>query len=140
MTAITPSCSASASRRANGVSEAMRAEPRCGLRCALRFTTPLVALIAATGIELGCAPRPATREVVIQAFAFSPATDTIQPGDTVRWSDQDLVPHTATSRIGGFDSGTLEAGEDWRYVARAPGKYEYECTLHPTMRGVLVVR
>ena len=105
-----------------------------------RLTTPLAALIAAAAIGLGCAPRPATREVVIRAFAFSPATDTVQAGDTVRWRNQDVVPHTATSRVGGFDSGTLEAGRDWRYVARAPGSYAYECTLHPTMRGTLVVR
>jgi plastocyanin len=104
------------------------------------LATPLVALFAAAAIELGCAPRPATREVVIRAFAFSPATDTVQAGDTVRWSNQDVVPHTATSRIGGFDSGALEAGQDWRYVAGTPGTYAYECTLHPTMRGTLVVR
>jgi plastocyanin len=107
---------------------------------ARRLATPLAALIAAAVIGFGCAPRPATREVVIQAFAFSPATDTVQAGDTVRWSNRDVVPHTATSRTGGFDSGTLDAGQDWRYVARAPGTFAYECTLHPTMRGTLVVR
>ena len=98
-----------------------------------------LALIA-TGFAFGCAPRPQTREIVIRAFAFSPATDTVQAGDTVHWSNQDVVPHTATSRTGGFDSGTLAAGQDWRFVPRAPGTFEYECTLHPTMRGTLVVR
>jgi len=105
-----------------------------------RLTAPLAALMAAVAIEQGCARRPATREVVIRSFAFSPATDTVQAGDTVRWSNQDVVPHTATSRVGGFDSGALDAGRDWRYVARAPGTFAYECTLHPTMRGTLVVR
>ncbi|HKH91912.1 MAG TPA: cupredoxin family copper-binding protein [Gemmatimonadaceae bacterium] len=105
-----------------------------------RLTTPLAALVAAIAIVLGCSPRPTTREVVIRSFAFSPATDTVQAGDTVHWINQDVVPHTATSRIGGFDSGTLEAGQDWRYVARTPGTFAYECTLHPTMRGTLVVR
>jgi plastocyanin len=104
------------------------------------LVTPLAALIAAVGIELGCAPRSMTREVVIRAFAFSPATDTVQAGDTIRWSNQDIVPHTATSQSGGFDSGPLEVGHAWRYVARVPGTYTYECTLHPTMRGILVVR
>jgi len=105
-----------------------------------RLTTPLAALIAAVAIELGCSPRPKTREVIIRSFAFSPATDTLQAGDTVRWSNRDVVPHTATSRTGGFDSGALESGQDWRYVARDRGTFEYECTLHPTMRGTLVVR
>jgi plastocyanin len=105
-----------------------------------RLAIPLAVLIAVAGIGLGCAPRPVTREVVIRAFAFSPATDTVQAGDTVRWRNEDVVPHTATSRAGGFDSGTLEAGQDWRYVTRTPGSYAYVCTLHPTMRGTLVVR
>ena len=105
-----------------------------------RLTTTFPAVIAATAIGLGCGPRPVTREVVIQGFAFAPASDTVQAGDTVRWSNQDVVPHTATSRAGGFDSRTLEAGRAWTYVSRTPGTYEYECTLHPTMRGTLVVR
>ena len=105
-----------------------------------RLAPPLAALLAVAVIEFGCAPRPATREIVIEAFAFSPATDTVQAGDTVRWSNRDVVPHTATSRTGGFDSGTLDAGQDWRYVARSPGTFAYECTLHSTMRGTLVVR
>ena len=100
----------------------------------------LLAPMALVAIELGCTPSPSTREVVIRSFAFAPATDTVQAGDTVRWINQDVVPHTATSRIGGFDSGTLESGQDWRYVARTPGTFAYECTLHPTMRGTLVVR
>jgi plastocyanin len=99
----------------------------------------LIAAVVAFAVA-GCAPRPTTREVVIRAFAFSPATDTVQVGDTVMWSNQDVVPHTATSRVGGFDSGTLDAGRAWRYVARAPGRFAYECTLHPTMRGTLIVR
>jgi plastocyanin len=105
-----------------------------------RLAGSLAALIAAAGFALACADAPRTREVVIRGFAFSPATDTVQAGDTVRWSNQDVVPHTATSRIGGFDSGRLDAGRDWRFVARTPGTFAYECTLHPTMHGMLVVR
>ena len=35
---------------------------------------------------------------------------------------------------------TDDAGRAWRYVARTPGHFAYECTLHPTMQGTLVVR
>jgi plastocyanin len=97
-----------------------------------------VAILSA--VVVGCTPRRSTREVVIQAFAFSPATDTVQVGDTVLWKNRDVVPHTATSPGGGFDSRAIEAGSAWRYVAGTPGTFPYECSLHPTMRGTLVVR
>ena len=105
-----------------------------GTRRAVPIASVVVAIMA-----FGCTPKPATRQVVIRAFAFTPATDSVRVGDTVLWTNQDVVPHTATSRSGGFDSGTLEAGQAWRYTASAAGTFAYECTLHPTMKGTLVV-
>lgn len=103
-------------------------------------SAPILAAVVVCALVAACAPRPARREIVIRAFAFSPATDSVMVGDTVVWSNRDVVPHTATSRGAGFDSGTLDAGQDWRYVARASGTYQYQCALHPTMQGTLVVR
>ena len=105
----------------------------------MRIVIALATLVA-TAATVGCSSPPRTREVAIRAFAYSPATDTIRSGDTVVWNNADVVPHTATSREGGFDSKTLGVGETWRWVARSPGTVQYECTLHPTMRGTLVVR
>ena len=88
-----------------------------------------------------CAPRhePKRSVIHIHAFQFAPA-DTVQVGDTVVWTNDDVVPHTATDIGKRFDSGTIESGAEWRLVAPAPGTFSYECTLHPTMRGTLVVR
>ena len=90
----------------------------------------------------GCSPRPApaAREVHIRAFQFVPAADTVQAGDTVVWTNDDIVPHSATDLAKSFDSAAIESGGAWRWVARSPGTIAYECTLHPTMRGTLVVR
>jgi plastocyanin len=103
-----------------------------------RRATLLAALVCAVTVA-GCGRRPATREIAIRAFAFAPAVDTVAVGDTVVWSNHDVVPHTATSRAGRFDSGSIDAGHAWSYVTGVPGTFEYECTLHPTMRGTLLV-
>ena len=38
-----------------------------------------------------------------------------------------------------FDSGEIAPGKTWKYTAKKPGKFPYVCTLHPTMKGTLVV-
>ena len=40
---------------------------------------------------------------------------------------------------GAFDSKEIGADRKWTYVARKPGRYDYICTLHPNMKGTLVV-
>jgi plastocyanin len=57
----------------------------------------------------------------------------------VVWVNKDPFPHTATAR-GNFDSGSIAAGRSWSLVAREPGDYAYICTLHPGMKGTLIVQ
>ncbi len=109
-----------------------------------------VAVLAAgtvlTGVTgaTGAVARPKARTVAIRAFQYQPTSATVQVGDTVTWTNDDLVPHTATATKGKhgkrFDSGSIDAKQAWRYVAKQKGTYAYECTFHPTMKGTLVVR
>ena len=86
------------------------------------------------------ATAPAAPHVVkIDSFAYKPAVITVKVGDTVEWQNDDPVPHTATSKSGGFDSGSIAAGAKWRYVAKKKGRFAYICTFHPIMKGELVV-
>jgi len=82
--------------------------------------------------------------VLIRDFKFEPATVTVHEGDTVEWKNEDSVPHTATEAAEGkkpaFDSGYLQTGAAWRYVAQKKGTYNYICTLHPNMQGTLIVQ
>lgn len=77
--------------------------------------------------------------IQIVDFAFSPATLTIQVGDTVTWTNADAVVHTATAGSGAFDSGDLAQGESYSVTFTAPGTYDYLCTPHPDMTGRIVV-
>ena len=83
---------------------------------------------------------PQTYNVDIQNFSFSPSTLTINVGDTVIWTNQDSISHTITS-----DSGTelnslqLSNGQTYSHTFNTAGTYNYHCSVHPTMKGTIVV-
>jgi plastocyanin len=56
------------------------------------------------------------------------------------WVNKDLVPHTATSKAGGFDSQVIPAEQSWRFTARKKGEFAYICAFHPTMTATLQVK
>ena len=93
-------------------------------------------LVASCGGEAG-GGAPRSHLVEMRTFAFSPAELRVTEGDTVVWRNADILPHTATVARR-FDSGSVPAGGEWRWVATA-GDADYLCTFHPTMRGTLTV-
>jgi plastocyanin len=72
------------------------------------------------------------------SFAFSPARITVQSGDTVRWTSSSSAPHTVTGK--GFDSGTLNQGDDYSHRFTNPGSFSYICSIHPFMKGTVTVK
>jgi plastocyanin len=64
----------------------------------------------------------------------------VKVGDVVTWINKDLVPHTATSRTGGFDSGAIDPGKSWKFTATRAGDFPYSCVFHPTMTALLRVK
>jgi len=81
------------------------------------------------------------KTIVINQFRYEPGALSVPRSSTVVWKNDDIVPHTATSVDGkSFDSGQIPAGSSRRIVLKQTGKYEYTCTLHPNMKGTLVVR
>lgn len=85
------------------------------------------------------AATPGKHVITINNFKNQPAELTVKAGDTVEWKNEDIVPHTATAK-GFFDSGRIPKGGSWTWVAAKPGTYDYICTLHPNMKGRLVVQ
>ncbi len=104
-----------------------------------RMLVPLFGAALSMSLVATMPARAATHTVEIADFAFAPATLTITVGDTVTWTNQDAVAHTATSTTGVFDSGDLEQGESYSVTFTAPGTYDYLCTPHPSMTGRVVV-
>jgi plastocyanin len=103
----------------------------------------LVAMAFLASCSPGSRPSasPQTHTVVISASKFQPTSLTVNAGDTVEWKNSDMIPHTATSTDSNtFDSGRIEVGASWKYVANKKGTLNYECTFHPNMHGQLVVK
>jgi plastocyanin len=106
-------------------------------RGALALLLAALILFVLGSIEMA---RAATHAVTISDFAFSPATLTITSGDTVTWTNDDPIVHTATSATRAFDSGDLAEGDSYSVTFTTPGTYDYVCTPHPTMTGQIVVQ
>jgi plastocyanin len=77
--------------------------------------------------------------VAIRNMRFEPAALVVRQGDTVEWINEDLVPHTVTSRESALDSRTIAAGRSWRWTAGTRGRTTYVCTFHPAMSGRIEV-
>ncbi len=89
-----------------------------------------------------------TVDVSIINFDYDPAVISIQPGDTVRWTnDAQFTPHTTTD--GGpfdpfpgsiWDSGLMNPGSTFSFVFDSRGEFDYFCTIHPLqMFGEVIV-
>ena len=78
--------------------------------------------------------------VKIDNFSFSPATITVPPGTTVRWTNRDDIPHTVVSEDKAFKSKVLDTDEQFTYTFTKPGTYGYFCSIHPKMTAKIVVQ
>jgi plastocyanin len=81
---------------------------------------------------------PADNEVWMQNLDFVPGTRTVSVGTTVIWINKDDVLHNVTSTQ--FpSSGNLARGATHSVTFDEAGSYEYTCTLHPGMDGIIRV-
>jgi amicyanin len=85
------------------------------------------------------APPVAGTAVNITNFAFTPANLTVKVGDTVTWTNHDEEPHTVVANDGSFHSPGLDANGTYSFTFTSPGSFDYICSIHPFMRGTVVV-
>ena len=84
-------------------------------------------------------------EIDMLDFSFEPFEVAVNPGAQMTWINTGSAPHTATfdeveGRVEDLDTGTVDPGDQGVLTAPdAPGSYSYLCTIHPSMRGVVVV-
>jgi plastocyanin len=73
-------------------------------------------------------------------LAFEPARITVVAGTTVVWRNHDQVEHTVTAVDRSWDSGIIRPGASWERTFTREGTYDFYCTPHPFMKGVVIVR
>jgi plastocyanin len=98
-----------------------------------------VALTLAFAFGLLSVPaRAETIQVTISNLAFSPAEINAKVGDTIAWVNNDPFVHTATAKNGDWNV-TIAPKQTQQVVLKKPGAVDYDCTLHPNMKGRVTV-
>jgi len=80
-----------------------------------------------------------TKEIAMQNMAFTENNLTVKIGTKVKWTNNDSVPHTATSDNGLFTSKNLSKGDSFEFTFDKEGTYTYHCAIHPSMKGTITV-
>lgn len=86
---------------------------------------------------------------------YLPSQIRINVNETITWNNNDTEPHTVTSGLGGginslltnsqgrfdglFDSGLFSAGDSISIKFNNSGTFNYFCTVHPWMEGIVQV-
>ena len=75
---------------------------------------------------------------------YIPSVIVIDSGKQVTWVNEDSAFHSVTSGFYGdptdlFDSGHLDPFESYTLDFDETGTYDYFCTLHPWMKGQVIV-
>jgi plastocyanin len=121
----------------------------------MRHTLAALTLLAAAGVlAVGCgggdnssgggpttsgAGTPASgTAVAIDNFAFSPATLNVKMGQQVTWTNKQDVAHTVTADGGTFDH-SMPSDATFSFTFPKAGTFAYHCTIHPFMKGTIVV-
>ncbi len=80
----------------------------------------------------------------IQDICYIPSSIVTQKGKSVTWVNLDSAFHSVTSGFYEeptdlFDSGHLDPFESYSVTFDESGIYDYFCTLHPWMKGQVIV-
>ena len=81
-----------------------------------------------------------TEKIQIKSFAFSPESLTIKAGTSVEWTNFDSASHTIVGNNGiEINSPQLSKGQTYTTTFTNLGEYNYHCSIHPSMKGKIIV-
>jgi plastocyanin len=89
-----------------------------------------------TGVAIGGGEQQ-THVLEIRNSQFTPAEITVNVGDTIKWINHDIVPHTATADDKSWDSKLIGSGEEWELIVERNMFTTYFCTFHPGMKATI---
>jgi len=80
----------------------------------------------------------ATVQITMENLEIMPTEASAKVGDTVEWTNKDVLAHTATAKDGDFDV-MLPPKKSGGFVLKKAGTLEYYCRFHPNMKATLKV-
>lgn len=126
------------------MNRSMRAFRAVSTLAAMLMTVLCAAALVSGNRFATAAPAAAAKQsdITIDNYTFRPGIVTIPKGTTVVWTNKDDDVHTIKSQDGPttFSSPALQAGSRYGFTFNRAGTYQYICTVHPFMHGVIVVR
>jgi plastocyanin len=79
-------------------------------------------------------------DYVIKNYKYVPGTLRVKAGSFVTFYNDDVTDHTITDDVaGGGDTGRMRGGSSRTVRLTVPGEFNFHCTIHPTMRGKIIV-
>jgi plastocyanin len=96
--------------------------------------------ISTLALVLAAPASSATTTISIKRTGFVPASVTINHDDAVTWKNNDTIDHQVVANGGSFASPILKPGKSWTRTFRTGGTFRYHDSLHPALKGTLVVR
>jgi amicyanin len=71
---------------------------------------------------------------------FIPSEIIVAPGTTVTWVNNEAMPHTVVDQNKGFRSKMLAKEATFSFTFTTAGDYDYQCSIHPNMKGKVIVK
>jgi plastocyanin len=99
---------------------------------------PRLIVVLVASCVLAVPTEAATIQIVMQNLDISPAEASAKVGDTIEWTNKDIVAHTATARNGDFDV-MLPLNKTGSFVLKKDGAVDYYCRFHPNMKATLKI-
>jgi plastocyanin len=111
-----------------------------GLVVALVLGPVIGAMLAFGAVAAQDATKKDANEITIDNFTFTPKELTIAVGTTVKWVNQDDIPHTVVEKKTTFRSKALDTDDSYSFTFTSAGTFDYFCGLHPHMVGQVIVK
>ena len=108
----------------------------------------LLVMVISTLMAWPTSATPQATQVIMDSGSpyYVPAAVTVTAGGAIRWENPTPTHHTVThdacleeSGRCTFDSGAVEPGGAYTIPSLPPGRYPYQCRIHPIMRGMIIV-
>jgi len=110
-----------------------------GRRVLLRRFAEGAAIFALVPVALASRAEAADATVRIDNFTFAPTPLTVAPGTTVTWVNNDDIPHAIYCQKLNLRSHPMDTNDSFSHRFEQAGTFDYMCSLHPQMRGRVVV-